>query len=127
MNTSTASLKLRSFIASAIFGVLALSLSVGSGADPRAVSRTVNFADLDISNPSAARALYMRIRAAAAVVCSYSVFLMDSDKTRCVRDVIADAVSRINQPVLSAVYAAEIKASGPRAPVSQSREATLQP
>src|SRR5215475_13630597 len=109
MNPSTTSSGLRGAVAAAIFGVLTLSLSVVSAADPSSASRTVKFADLNISNPSGAHALYARIRAAAQVVCSYYWFATDTDKARCVRDATADAVTRINQPALFAVYDAANK------------------
>lgn len=95
---------LRGLIAIAIFGFLGLGLCVVAAADPSAASRTVKFADLDISKPSDAHVLYRRIRAAAEVVCSYYFFLTDSDKARCVGDATADAVTKINRPALSAVY-----------------------
>jgi UrcA family protein len=73
-------------IATAIFGFVGLGLCVVAAADPSAESRTVKFANLDISNPSDAHVLYRRIRAAAQVVCSYYFFATDTDKARCVRD-----------------------------------------
>ena len=120
MNPSTTS-GLRGLIATAIFGSLGLGLCVVAAADPSAESRTVKFADLDISNPSGALVLYRRIRAAARVVCSYHFFLTDTGKARCVRDATADAVTRINQPALSAVYNANNKTSAPSRLVSQTR------
>ena len=48
-------------------------------------------------------------------------FATDTDKARCVRDATADAVTKINQPALSAVYSANNKTSAPSGLVSQSR------
>jgi len=121
MNTSTASPGLRGLIATAILGALASSFSAVSAADPSSVSVTVKFADLNISKPSGTLALYNRIRAAAQGACSYYWFERDSDEARCVRDAIANAVTRINQPELSAVYKAKYKTSVPSALVSLSR------
>ncbi len=121
MNTSTTSAGFRGLIATAIFGFLGLGLCVIAAADPSAESRTVKFVDLDVSNPSSAHVLYRRIRAAAQVVCSYHFFATDTDKVRCVRDATADAVTKINQPALSAVYSANNKTSAPNGLVSQSR------
>ena len=122
MNPSTTSTGLRELIASAIFGFLGLGLCVSASADPSTESRTVKFADLDISNPSGAHVLYGRIQAAAQVVCSHYFLATDTDKAQCVRDATADAVSRINQPSLSAVYNANNKtAAPPPGLVSQSR------
>jgi len=114
MNHSTTSTFFRGLIAVVIFGVLAPSLSVASAADSGAASRTVKFADLNISTPSGAHVLYRRIRAAAEVVCSDYFFLTDTDKARCVRDAIADAVTKINQPALTAVFNANNKPSAGR-------------
>jgi hypothetical protein len=134
VKTSTSSTGLRGLIATAIFGFLGLGLCVVAAADPSAESRTVKFADLDMSNPSGigrwfragsrrfgAHVLYRRIRAAAQVVCSYPFFATDAEKARCVRDTTADAVTKINQPALSAVYSANNKTSAPSGLVSQSR------
>ncbi len=113
MKPSTTSTGLRGLIATAIFGLLGLGLCVVAAADSSDESRIVKFADLNISNPSDARVLYRRIRAAAQVVCSYYFFATDTDKARCVRDATADAVTRINQPALSTVYNANNKTSVP--------------
>lgn len=113
MSPSTTSTGLRGLIATAIFGFLGLGLCVVAAADPGDESRTVKFADLNISNPSGVHVLYRRIRAAAQVVCSYYFFATDTDKARCVREVTADAVTRINQPALSAVYNANNNRSVP--------------
>lgn len=118
---NTTSIGLRGLIATAIFGFLGLGLCVVAAADPSDESRTVKFADLNVSNPSDAHVLYRRIRAAAQVVCSYYFFATDTDKARCVRDATADAVTRINQPELSAVYNANNRTSVPGSLVSQSR------
>jgi UrcA family protein len=121
MIPSTTSTGLRGLIATAIFGFLGLGLCVVGAADPSDESRTVKFADLNMSNPSSAHVLYRRIRAAAQVVCSYYFFATDTDRARCVRDATADAVTRINQPALSTVYNANAKTSVPANLVSQSR------
>ena len=121
MNPSTISTGLRGLIATAIFGFLGLSLCVVGAADPSAENRTVKFADLNLSNPSDAHVLYRRIRAAAQVVCSHYFFATDTEKARCVRDATADAVTKINEPGLSAVYNASYKISLPSGLVSQSR------
>lgn len=121
MNPSTTSTGRRGLVAAAFFGFLGLGLCVVAVADPGDASRTVKFADLDPSNPSDAHVVYRRIRAAAQVVCSYEFFATDTDQSRCVRGATADAVTRINQPALSAVYNANNKISVPGSLVSQSR------
>jgi UrcA family protein len=121
MNLPTTFTGIRGLIAAAIFGLLGLGLCVVAAADPSAASRTVKFADLNISSPSGAHVLYMRIRAAAQVVCSYYFFATDADKARCVRDATADAVAKINQPALSAVYNANNRTSVPSGIAPQRR------
>jgi UrcA family protein len=120
MNPSTTS-TCHGLIATAIFGCFALGPCTAAAAEPSVESRTVKFADLDLSNPSGAHVLYRRIRAAAQVVCSYHFFATDTDKARCEHDAIADAVTRINEPALSAVYNANNRTSVPAGLVSQSR------
>jgi UrcA family protein len=107
--------------AAAIFVVLSQSVSIVCAADLSSASRTVKFADLNVSNPSDAHVLYMRILAAAQVVCSYHAFATDADKARCVRNATADAVTKINQPALSAVFNAKNRTPAPSSLVSQSR------
>ena len=122
MILSTRSTGLRALVATTIFGALGLGLCVVAAADPGAESRVVKFADLKISHSSDAHVLYRRIRAAARVVCSGYFFLTDTDKARCVRDATADAVTRINQPALTAVFNAHDKPPLPGGLVSQSRQ-----
>jgi len=123
MNTSTALPGLPRLIATALFGALVASFSAVSAADPSSVSISVKFADLDISKPAGAGVLYRRIRAAALGVCSYYWFESDADEARCVHDAIANAVTKINQPELWAVFHANYKTSVPNtlALVSPSR------
>lgn len=121
MNPSTPSTGLRGLIATALFGLLGLGLCAVAAADPGAASRTVKFADLNISSPSGAHVLYMRIRAAAQVVCSYYFFATDAGEADCVRDTTAAAVKKINRPVLFAIYNARNRPSLPSGPASQKR------
>jgi UrcA family protein len=121
MNTSTASTALRGLIAAAVFGALAASFSAVSAADPSSsVSVTVKFADLDINKPSDALIVYNRIRAAAQGACSYYWFKTDADEARCVQNAIANGVTKLNRPALSAVYNAKYKILVPSTLVSQS-------
>jgi len=122
MNTSTLSTGLRGLIATAICGALAASFAAVSAAEgPEPASQIVKFADLNVSNPLGAAVLYARIRAAAESVCSYYVFKSDEAENRCVHDAIANAVTKVNQPALSAVYNTKYKISVPSTLVSQSR------
>jgi UrcA family protein len=121
MNTSTPSTGLRGVIASAMLAALALCFSAASAADPSSASVTVKYSDLNIASPSGAAVLYERIRAAAQNACGYFWFKTDEDEARCVHNTIANAVNKVNQPALSAVYDAKHKTSAPSLLVSQSR------
>src|SRR6202051_1408200 len=121
MNTSSPSTGLRGLIATAIFGALASSFSAVSAVDPSAASITGKYADLNLASPSGALVLYERIRAAAQSACNYFWFETDADEARCVQNAIANAVTKVNQPALSAVYNTKYKILVPSRLVSQSR------
>jgi UrcA family protein len=121
MNTSSPSTGLRGLIATAIFGALVSSFSAVTAADPSSASITVKYADLNVASRSGALVLYERIRTAAQSACSYFWFKTDADEARCVQNTIANAVTKVNQPALSAVYNAKYKTSAPTPLVSQSR------
>jgi UrcA family protein len=122
MNTLTASTGLSGPIATAICAALASSFGDVSAADgPKPASKIVKFADLNILNPPGAAVLYDRIRAAAEGVCSFYVFKSDAAQNGCVHDAIANAVIKVNQPALFAIYNAKNKTPLPTALVSQSR------
>jgi UrcA family protein len=115
MNTITPFTRIHRLIATAIVGAFASSFAVVCPAadDTETVSVVVKFGDLNLSNPQGAAALYGRIVAAAHNVCgSY-----DSDEVihrgsraradACVHKAIADAVTKVGQPELFAVYNAK--------------------
>lgn len=119
MNTSSRSAGRPGPIATAIFGALAASFSAVSAADTSSAGIIVKYADLNIASPSGAVVLYERIRAAAQTACNYFWFKTDADEARCVQHTIANAVIKVNQPALSAVYSAKYKTSAPSTLVSQ--------
>ena len=121
MNTSSPSTGLRGLIAAAIFAALASSFSAVSAADSSSDSITVKYADLNVASPSGARVLYERIQTAAQSACNYFWFKTDADEARCVQNTIAKAVTKVDQPALTAVYNAKYKISAPSTLVSQSR------
>lgn len=121
MNPSNTSAGLSALVALGLSVLLASNPSIGSAADPSPATRTVKYADLNISNPADAHVLYMRILAAAQVVCSYVPFATDGDKARCVHEVTTDAVTRIGQPELSAVHDGKNKTPASSSLVSQRR------
>ncbi len=112
MNTIT-STSLRTLVAGAILSALVSSFAqassfrtvpgVDEGTTPS--QAIVKFADLDISTPQGASALYGRIHSAAVKVCPPS-----SDNVAnqtCLQKAIADAVMKVNRAELSAVYEAK--------------------
>jgi UrcA family protein len=121
MNTSIPSTGLHGLIATALLGALASSFSAIAAADPSSAGITVKYSDLNIASPSGARVLYERIRTAAQGACNYFWFKTDADEARCVQNTIANAVTKVNQPALTALYNAKFKISAPSPLVSQSR------
>jgi UrcA family protein len=82
-------------------------------ADDGVPKELVKFADLDISKPAGAKALYGRIAAAANHVCresgSRDAFNWDTFKERrCVDKAIENAVKAVNAPALSALRSAKV-------------------
>ena len=65
--------------------------------------------------------LYQRIETAAKSACNYFWFKTDADEARCLQNTIAKAVTKVDQPALTAVYNAKYKISAPSTLVSESR------
>jgi UrcA family protein len=117
MNTIT-SLPLRSLVAGALLSALALSSapvsSANEGTTPAQV--IVKFAGLDISTSQGAAALYGRIHSAAINVCSRmynSNFAYMLYKADCIKKTIADAVTKVDVPALSAIFASRYGVAAP--------------
>jgi UrcA family protein len=114
MNTMTPSTRFthpRSLIATGILTALISSFGgVCNAAEAGDVpTTTVRYADLDLSTSQGAARLYSRIRSAAEAVCPGSDRGDLAAKFRwrdCVKQAIAGAVTNVNRPALSAVYAA---------------------
>jgi UrcA family protein len=113
MTTSTRSTHPRGLIAAAILTSLISSFSAvcnaADGADvPKAI---VKYADLDVATPQGAATLYNRIRFASVGLCSplndHGDFRAAFRWQKCVKQAIAGAVAKVNQPALAAVYAAK--------------------
>ncbi len=113
MKTVTTTYRLHGAIAAVLFGASALGLTaMPAAADSfdSPLQVTVKFADLDISRSQGAAVLYGRIRTAARNVCSpldRGDPLENIEFNSCVRQSIADAVSAVNAPALTAVHAAK--------------------
>jgi UrcA family protein len=117
MNTIT-STPIRTLVAGAILSVLAFSFATASRADDDTTPPqvTVKFADLNVSTPPGAEALYSRIHGAAVNVCSR--MYVDEQayrwhKNACLEKAIGDAVIKVNRPALSAVYRAKTGKEAP--------------
>ena len=94
----------------ASFAALALGFALNAVASPTDEPRsiTVKFAELDLSKPAGAKALYSRIKQAAWTVCgggsspdAYRYF------RQCYADTVTRAVTSINSPLLSALHGKE--------------------
>jgi UrcA family protein len=80
----------------------AVSTSVKAADD--VPSKTVRFHDLDITTPAGAKALYLRIRAAARDVCERSAgsdAIFREAMTGCIDTAIDKAVKDVNAPMLT--------------------------
>jgi UrcA family protein len=103
-----------------VFGSLTLTQQLAlAGAPQDPPTMTVRYADLDLTKPAGAKALYVRVTQAARDVCSP---LDGRDVARasrykaCVQKSTSDAVTKIDRPQLTA-YAKEI--AGAHGPVMQ--------
>jgi UrcA family protein len=106
----TTSPSLRAALATAIFGALVCGLTtVCSAAEAYPPQITVKFADLNVSNPQGAAALYARIQRAARQVCPHldgRDLGSSGPMNACVNKAIADAVAKVGQPALFDAYKA---------------------
>lgn len=117
MNTIT-STPLRTLVAGAILSALACSFATVSSADdgtspPQVI---VKYGDLDVSTSKGTTTLYSRIHGAADDVCSrmyHSTEAYRRHKDECLQKVIADAVTKVNEPALYAVFASKYGISAP--------------
>jgi UrcA family protein len=114
MKTPSISTHLSSLITTAIFGALALGCSAVSTAAERGdlPQVLVRFEDLNLATRQGASALYGRIAAAADEVCQSNAvdnrdLLAQQQLRACVHKAIADAVTKVGQPELLAIYNAK--------------------
>jgi UrcA family protein len=84
-----------------------------------AESLKVKFADLDLSKHEGAKTLYRRIQWAARWACGTEPFLdpglqyMQYMWQQCYNHAVADAVAKVNNPLLTAEYNIAIRGAGP--------------
>jgi UrcA family protein len=112
MKTLTQTIKLQRMTATVLFSALALSFAAmcPAGDTTGANQSTVKYADLNVSSPAGAAALYARINGAANGVC-WALDGRDlASKTnfnRCVHKGISDAVTKVDRPALYSIYNAK--------------------
>jgi UrcA family protein len=110
MNTST-SITSGSMTARCVRRVTLATLLCVLGTAPTwaaPTSMTVSFRDLDLSNLAGATTLYHRIQSAAKQVCGYAPgadLIERAAWQACYRNATADAVRKVNNPLLTAVHA----------------------
>ena len=107
---------MKRFITLASTYILGLATLIPCQAEEAPRSRTVQFADLDITHVEGAAALYSRIRRAARSVCDgyNSMELVRRQRyIACYETAVSNAVAEVNEPVLTA-YAAKRHDSGHR-------------
>jgi UrcA family protein len=105
---TTISKNLRAVIRCAIGGAALCTLLGTAAADEPLLSRTVGYADLNISQMAGAKVLYRRIEAAARQVCPIGdARNLSAQQTRgaCVKQAVDDAVKGVNSPMLSSLHA----------------------
>lgn len=124
MNTRYHARRIRVLVAAAVIGALASNFAAATSDVNGAPAITVKFSDLDLAKPQGAAALYRRIQAAADTVCSPFEgrdLTSIARQHACVHKAIADAVTAVNLPTLSAVYNAKHPTGTSPALVSQVR------
>jgi UrcA family protein len=96
--------------------------SLASGSDPP--QRIVKFGELDLDKPAGVETLYRRLRSAAKEVCKPGISVpqtLRSKSRACTELTLADAVTQINHPNLTAYHDARISASAGGTKVAASR------
>jgi UrcA family protein len=112
MKTITTGRRFSALVAVTLYGAVAsIGAMLPAAADSfDAPHVTVKYADLNVSNPQDTAVLYARIRTAAERVCSrydgHSISAM-MEKDACVDKALFEAVTKINNPVLTAVYSSK--------------------
>jgi UrcA family protein len=126
MNTTAHPICFRGLIATAVLSVLASSFtSVCAAGDNSDIPRViVKYGDLNVADRQGAATLFRRIRGAAETVCPAFDRNGLESKVRadaCVHKAIADAVAKVNQPQLFAIYSEKNRTPLPSTLVSQNR------
>jgi UrcA family protein len=85
-----------------ILGLLGATPALAS--DPASIK--VGYSDLNLTTVAGAQTLYKRIKGAARTVCGYEGRNLTDESAwnSCYRGAIADAVAKVNSPLLTAVH-----------------------
>ena len=78
-----------------------------AGPEPEALSKTVNYAALDLTKTAGAEDLYKRLNSAARLVCAPADGRLLSQKLRyrtCVDTALSNAVVRVDQPLVKNIH-----------------------
>jgi UrcA family protein len=126
MNTISPRSAVRRIVATLLMGTLASGLAAVASAaqEGDVLQEVVKFGDLNVSNAQGAATLYARIHRAAANVCR-SFDNRDFESRRqidaCMHKAITEAVNKVDQPSLYAVYNAKNGTSKPVILASRTR------
>jgi UrcA family protein len=97
----------------AAFAVCTSLIAYSASAEPKVKTQAVSYADLDLSKPAGAQTLYKRIKAAARSVCGpvdqYTFVTAPSAFRECFDKAVADAVSQVDRPSLTALHREETR------------------
>jgi UrcA family protein len=125
VKTMTHPIRFRTVIATLILGALACGVAAVNAAEDSGIPKiVVKYADLNVSAPQGAAVLFQRIRRAGEAVCGSLAGGGLGPKMRmnaCVQNAVADAVTKVNQPQLFAIYKANYKTPSPTTLLSQNR------
>jgi|SRR4051812_33529415 UrcA family protein len=108
-----------SFGGSAMLTALLLAAGNAGAADRTATSAdiAVKYSDVELNSEADAENLYKKLRSAARAVCDdnaggHRTLEIRTRAERCTTQVLADAVRRINQPMLTALHATKSSNAG---------------
>jgi len=104
---------------SALVTALLLATGTAGAADRTATSAdsAVKFSEVQLNNEADAEALYKKLRSAARAVCDdnaggHRTLEVRARAEKCTNQVLADAVRRIDQPMLTALHATKSSNAG---------------
>jgi UrcA family protein len=125
VKTMTQPLRFGTVIATLILGALATGVAAVNAAEDSDIPKiVVKYDDLNVSAPQGAAVLFRRIRRAGETLCGSLAGGGLGPKMRmnaCVQNAIAEAVTKVNQPQLFAIYKANYKTPSPTTLLSQNR------